>query len=44
MSNEMFAWFGGAASSRHVNATGHEATSLLQQAAEHGNAGARKQS
>ena len=33
-SNEMFAWFGGVASPRHVNVMGREATSLLQQAAD----------
>jgi hypothetical protein len=33
-SNEKFAWFGGAAWPHHVNAMGHEATSLLQQAAD----------
>ena len=30
----MFAWFGGAASSCHINALGREVTSLLQQAAD----------
>ena len=34
MTNEAFAWFGGAAWPHHVNATGHETTSLVQQAAD----------
>ena len=33
-SNETFAWFGGAASLRHINATGREVISLLHQAAD----------
>ena len=34
MTNETFAWFGGVASPCHINVMGHEAMSLLQQAAD----------